>query len=705
MRKLGVSYKNITDKIPRCLRRGSSLMLFTIFLLINFCGPSQRVVVQVKGKFIQVDFDELLSSRIIAKFGDRRIILGDFSPSEFITISGKDVKDFLYSNQKIEKIDNEIGTGQRKIVTGKISDLRKEISVTVYDEFPYMAIFQVKYTNIGDSELTVSNWTNNHYSITAKSYSENEPSFWSYQSGSYENRPDWIFPLKKGFTQQNFMGMNATDYGGGTPVSDIWRKDAGIGVGHVELVPKLVSLPVSMPNGKEAILGIHFDVNKTLKPGESLTTFRTFVAVHQGDYFQTLSEYRRFMIKQGIEFKETPQTAYEPVWCAWGYERNFTMDQIYGTLPMVKKLGFKWAVLDDGWQTAEGDWYLIKDKFPTGDEDMKRLVDNIHAQGLKAKLWWAPLAVDPGTDLIKDHPDYLLLNEDGSTQDISWWDAYYLCPAYPEVKEYTKKLVTKIMKTWDFDGLKIDGQHLNAAPPCYNKAHKHAYPEESFEKIPEFFKTIYETALSIKPDAVVEICPCGTAYNFHTMPFMNQPVASDPTSSWQIRLKGKTFKALMGPQTAYYGDHVELSDGRDDFASTVGIGGVIGTKFTWPVGAKPDSRVDLTPEKEKIWKQWVNIYKDKMLPQGEYLGALYDLGFDRPEAHAIRKDGKLYYAFYADAFSGSVALRGLGEGRYTVHDYVNQADFGSVSGPSVRLDVTFEKYLLLEAVPIPVESQ
>ena len=51
---------------------------------------------------------------------------------------------------------------------------------------------------------------------------------------------------------------------------------------------------------------------------------------------------------------------------------------------------------------------------------------------------------------------------------------------------------------------------------------------------------------SIKKDAVVEICPCGTNYSFYNLPYMNQPVASDPESSWQIRLKGKTLKGLNG---------------------------------------------------------------------------------------------------------------------------------------------------------------
>ena len=678
-------------------------VLIAAILIISpstgFCDSLQEAKVQVNGKYIRLEFNEKLYSRVVAKFKEKKFIVGDFQPSEFITISGKEVTDFSIISQKTERLNDKTGQGQMYLITGKFEHLSKEITASVYDKFPYMVLLQVKYTNISDINLEVNKWVNNRYTIKAVKTKEDKPTFWSYQSGSYRNRPAWVLPLKAGFKQENYMGMNGTDYGGGTPISDVWQKDFGISVGHLEMVPKLVSLPVEMSQPDKAIVAVEYKINKVIKPGESLTTFRTFAAVHTGDYFQTLSEYRRFMITQGVKFKRPPKTAYEPIWCAWGYERNFTIEQIVNTLPMVKKLGYQWVVLDDGWQTAEGDWYLVKSKFPNGDEDMKKLVDKIHAEGLKAKLWWAPLSVDPGTDLIKNHPDFLLLNKDGSTQDISWWDAYYLCPAYPDVIEYTKQLVTKILKSWDFDGLKIDGQYLNAAPPCYNKAHKHNYPEESFEKMPEFFKAIYETALSIKPDAVVEICPCGTAYSFFTMPYMNQPVSSDPTSSWQIRLKGKTFKALMGPTTAYYGDHVELSDNKDDFASTVGVGGVIGTKFTWPVGAKKDSKIDLTVEKEKVWEKWMKIYTGKMLPWGVYLGGLYDIGFDRPEAHAIRKDSNMYYAFYADSWDGQVELRGLNEKIYNITDYVNQKYLGEVKGPTGKLKVSFDKYLLVEAKP------
>ena len=151
---------------------------------------------------------------------------------------------------------------------------------------------------------------------------------------------------------------------------------------------------------------------------------------------------------------------------------------------------------------------------------------------------------------------------------------------------------------------------MNAVPPCYNPAHHHQRPEDSVEALPDFFREIYETARSVKPDALVEFCPCGTAYSFFTMPHFNMSVASDPESSFQVRSKGKTLKALMGDNIPYFGDHVELSDGAIDFASTVGVGGVVGTQFVLPNLVTKHTQSDLTPQRQRIFEKWLQIYND-----------------------------------------------------------------------------------------------
>jgi alpha-galactosidase len=525
------------------------------------------------------------------------------------------------------------------------------------------------------------------------------PPFWSYQSGSYPSRPDWLRPLRVGFRQDNFLGMNASDYGGGTPVIDVWGSEGGLAVGHLAPGPRLVSLPVRMPSAAGAELGVEQRVDRTLAPGDSLETLPTFLMVHRGDHFRALARYRQVMQRLGTKFPPVPEAAYEPIWCGWGYGRAVTPAQITGTLPVARRLGFTWAVLDDGWQTAEGDWQLDPKKFPGGDGDMRRLTDAIRAAGMKPMLWWAPLAADPGRQLLTAHPEYRLLDARGRPVPISWWNAQYLCPAATAVQDYTAALVSRFLGDWGFEGLKLDGQHLNAAPPCHNPAHGHARPEEAFERLPELFAVIQRAAARANPQAVLELCPCGTGYAFHSMPYLHLAVASDPESSWQIRHKGKTLKALLGPSAPYFGDHVELSEGGEDFASTVGVGGVVGSQFTLPTLGKSERKYQLTPAKEAHFRKWVALYRQHMLPRGTYLGELYDIGFDRPEAHAISKDGRLYYAFYARRFDGAVELRGLPAGRSCLRDYANGRALGAVTGPVARLPVSFDRHLLLEAAP------
>jgi alpha-galactosidase len=659
-----------------------------------------EAVMRVDSKNLVVEFDRRLHSRVLARFGGNQTALGPFVASETVRVNGRELRDFDLQETARRSGRDRLGAKREFVMSGSGQGVRKSVTAAVYELFPDMVFLEVSYTNAGAADLKLDGWSNHAYSFSA-AVPPTDPPFWSFQPGSYSQRPDWVLPVKAGFRQENFLGMNATDYGGGTPVVDVWRRDVGLAVGHVEVAPKLVSLPVEAPDNRGVTVAVSYRKPQTLKPGASFKTFRTFVAVHQGDHFRPLKQYSRIMAVQGLTFKPAPESAFEPIWCGWGYGREFTPQQIYGALPVVKKLGFRWVTVDDGWQTSEGDWFLVKQKFPNGDRDMRAMVDRLHAEGFRTQLWWAPLAADPDTELVRKHPRMLLLNADGSRQRISWWDSWYLCPADPAVVEHHRNLVVKIIRDWDYDGLKLDGQFMNGVPPCYNPAHRHAQPEDSVEALPRFFQAIYHTALSIKPDALVEFCPCGTAFAFHTLPYMNMSVASDPTSSWQVRLKGKTLKALHGDGIAYFGDHVELSDGGADFASTVGIGGVVGTNFRWPPGSGGPRKghEDLTPEREQHFAKWIGLYKAKMLSRGDYLGELYDIGFDRPEGHAIRKGARMYYAFYAPEFKGKIELRGLARQAYRITDYVNGRDLATVRGPAASLEVHFTQHLLLEAVP------
>ena len=654
---------------------------------------------QVGDAAISLEFDSGLRSRVIARQGGGIEPLTEFESSETLRLAdGKRIEHFPFLDRRSEPVDDAHGRGTRHVLRGLAGEgIEKQVDLVFHDRFPGFALLRAAYRNVGTAPVRIEGWVNGAHVL--KPAADGALDYWSFSGASHEDRRDWVQPVRGGLDQRNFMGMNASDYGGGTPVVDVWRRDYGLAVGHVETVPKLVALPLTMTEAG-ARLAVECDRTLTLAPGEGFSTFETFVAVHRGDYFATLDAYRRLLAERGMAQAKVPAAAYAPIWCAWGYERDFTVNLVVATLPKAKELGLGWAGLDDGWQRAVGDCQPDPKKFPRGDADMLALVKAIKDAGLKPKLWIAPLAAHPASDLIRDHADLLLLDKDGAVQNVTWWDSYYLCPAYPETVERGKALVRKVIGEWGYAGLKLDGQHLNGVAPCHNPAHRHTRPEESVEKLQDFWRAIYAEAIAIDPDAVVELCPCGTAQAFHNMPYMNQPVASDPESSWQVRHKGKTIKALMGPSAAYAGDHVELSDKANDFASAVGIGAIVSTKFTWPRDPKPKNSFLLTPAREAEWRKWIALYNEKRLPEGRYRGELYDIGFDKPEAHAIAKDGRCYYAFYADRWDGPVELRGLGAGRYTVADSFTGRTIGVASATANRLSVAFERFLLLEATPL-----
>ena len=691
---------------------------------ILFSTPSSSTspVTTLQNKNLQISINDHLQTQITSLAPGASSLMDGFSWSEYLETKYYTAKDFILVKKEQSAIHDAAGSGIEYKFYGRNDQYRLEkiLTIRLYDSFPGSAWYSLSYVNHSPRDITVTKWVNHHYTVLPSSDS---PRFWSFQGSSHSDRRDWIQKINPGFAGLNYMGMNASDYGGGIPLIDLWRKDAGIAIGLSAETAKTVSLPIdydkyaagasmdiryefagttSLSTGNASSPGTPLSPGAhTLSPGDTLRTDETFVSVHQKDCFPTLRTYGAYMQTKGIRPAPSEPAAFEPVWCAWGYERNFTLAEILNTLPKVKELGIKWVGLDDGFQQAEGDWHTNKQHFPGGDAEMKSFVDSIHARGMKAVIWWAPLAVDPGSALLKKDSNILLIRKDGSPQFITWWNAYYISPTDPSAIEDMKQTVKLFLQDWGFDALKLDGQHMNACAPDYADGHAISSPEQSFERMPLFFKTLFETARAIKPNAVVEFCPCGDCMNFYHMPYTNQFVASDPANSWQVRLKGKVYKALM-PGTAYFGDHVELTDGKADFASQLGVGAVPGTKFVWPAtGVSSKDENYLSPSKESMFKKYLTLYQEKMLSKGNYRGDLYDIGYDLPETHCIQKDGKMYYAFYAPEFSGTIELRGLQpDSTYRILDYYNNKELGRVRGNKTSLPVTFKQFLLIEAEAI-----
>ena len=652
--------------------------------------------------------------------------------SDFLQVAGKDVHFILdFGSARVLEAVGKMGVGKRIEIPARPlgpSGLAMEpvLAVEVYDKFPNILLSTVEYKNTGASDVKIDSSVNQRRRLNAHLGEVKEPAWdmWSFHGSSYDWGKDDVVKLKPGFSQPNVFGeMVKGGYGGGIPVVAFWNRQVGEAIGHVETIPLPASIPAKVGADGRVMAEVDYPANVTLKPGEVYSTPRTFLSVYQGDFYEPLRTWSSVLQKEGWQLPKPSSEAYNVSWCGWGYEFNVTPAQMVGTIPKLKEMGIKWATLDDRWFDTYGDWNPRKETFP--DDSIKKMTDDFHKEGMFVQLWWLPLTAEDGegkweshkyivSKVVKEHPDWLILDKNGKHVHITRGLAA-MCPAVPEVRAYHKQLTEKFIRDWGFDGSKLD--NIYSVPQCFNPAHHHKSPQDSVNAMADVYKEIYETTRALKPQSVTQSCPCGTPPSLAWLPFMDQAVTADPVGAVQVRRRIKMYKALLGPESAVYGDHVELSamtrvgndwkEHGDDFASTIGTGGVVGTKFVWPDPGPKFKDVNLTAQKEELWKKWIGLYNDKMLSKGEFRD-LYVTGYDTPEGYAIAKDNKMYYAFFAPAaatdWKGDIELRGLQPGKYHVTDYTDGKDFGSVEAGAngvAKLATDFKDHLLLEVSSQP----
>ena len=653
--------------------------------------------------------------------------------ADTLVSGGKEIGDFVLDleHAKISNASGRLGAlGKRVELSGKSASspaIEKTLMIEVYDKFPSLALVSTSYKNAGSTEIVLDRViTQEHVLNASLSDAKAAPyAMWSFHGSSEAWGKDDVMLVTPKFARANpmqtMMHNDENRTGGGIPVVAFWTGSVGEAIGHAETGPLKMSLPVkTLPDGRVSA-AIATEGAATLRPGEVFATPLTFVAVFHGDFFEPLSLYSKMLQVRGLSLAHPTNADYEANWCGWGYEMDFTPKQMLGTIPKLKELGLKWATLDAGWFRSRGDWEPRPDTFP--DDSMQKVVKAYHDAGIHITIWWIPLVVEDGhgkdilnhrpyqlSKVAKEHPDWLILDKDGKPARATA-DLGAFCPAVPEVQQYYKHLTERFIRDWDFDGHKLDFSYT--VPACYNPKHHHKSPNDSINAVGDVYKIILETTRALKPESVTQACPCGTPPSLAWLPYIDQAVTADPVGAGQVRLRTKMYKALLGPEAAVYGDHVELTEvilrntlsevdkGRD-FASSVGVGAVVGTKFTWPGYGPKFKIVELTPEKEAHWKKWIDIYNAKMLSRGKFLN-LYTYGYDVPEGYAIEKDGRMYYAFYAPGkgktWSGEIELRGLGPSHYQVVDYENGKSLGDVSSQNPKLRVSLTDHLLLEASP------
>jgi len=671
---------------------------------------------------LEIRFDDRMHRRIAWQGqGIASILVDSPSVQDSVVIEGIDVQDFEIDRKRASQrrtVHPEFGPSTEAIVVGALPRpglglrMEREVRLILPDRFPGTAIWQNTYRNVGSDPIHLDE-VNSARLLLDRGQAEPDQhsyAFASFQGGAYSWGRDYsLIWLEPGKEQSNFQGVGNVKgpegVGGGMPFVDVWSPGMGVAIAHVEKKPQWLSLPVRVRPDEKVEIAVREQPQKQLgqrewlKTGESFDSVWTAIIFHHGDFHDPLRIYGQLLRARGIAIPErSPDMAYEPYWKTWGLERNFTVERLLAYLPELASMGIRIANLDDGWYDKIGDWEVNRatGKFPNGDADMSAFVKRVHDAGFKTSLWWYPLGVSPDSRLAREHPELLVQDAEGRyPKDID--DLYQLCPAYEPALAQVEKVLRRAIERYGFDGVYTDFQGLSGVPPCFNAHHGHTSPLDSFQSLPRLFETIQKGMAKIRPGLLHEVCICAMPHSAYNMPFYELANASDPVNTAQTRRRIKVEKAIRGPFFAV-GDcyQVPIDEWRgasvpQSFESAIGTGAQLTSYYT-----------DLDPGQKNLWTRWFRQYRELGLARAEYLN-LYDIAFDRPEGHAVKKDDTFYYGFYSELWSmrRPIRLRGLDPGRtYEVYDYANDRPLGKVKGSDPRLNVGFRDSLLIRVKPV-----
>lgn len=156
----------------------------------------------------------------------------------------------------------------------------------------------------------------------------------------------------------------------------------------------------------------------------------------------------------------------------YNYYPNINEKIVADDMEALSKLDEKIDIfqIDDGYQTAVGDWLSIDGKkFPNG---MKKVADTIHAKGLLAGIWLAPTSAQKDSKFAQEHPDWLIRDTDGNLIEcgLNWGGFYSLDLENPAVREHVRHFFDVILNEWGFDMVKLDFLYSACIIPRNNKS-------------------------------------------------------------------------------------------------------------------------------------------------------------------------------------------------------------------------------------------
>jgi alpha-galactosidase len=157
-------------------------------------------------------------------------------------------------------------------------------------------------------------------------------------------------------------------------------------------------------------------------------------------------------------------------WCSWYcFGPEVTAQNIHDNLEVIAREGLdlKYIQIDDGYQSAMGDWLTTGSAFGGGVENV---LADIRKRGFEPAIWVGPFIAERDSELFRNHPDWFIKDDSGAPLPSDrvtfggWrhgpW--YALDGTHPEAQEHLESVFRTMNQEWGCTYFKLDANFWGA---------------------------------------------------------------------------------------------------------------------------------------------------------------------------------------------------------------------------------------------------
>ncbi len=234
-----------------------------------------------------------------------------------------------------------------------------------------------------------------------------------------------------------------------------------------------------------------FDVELTLDPGETTITRLALVydvdglLLEPGQYValppvalreghDPLALIERYAEDVASRMRARVPGRVPTGWCSWYYfyDRVSEADVLANLEAMARERHpADFVQVDDGYQSATGDWLTPNAKFPSG---MAALAARIREAGYRPGLWLAPFVLHESSAALRDHPENVLRTPAGDVLFVDTWlgRCAVLDCTHPAAEAWLRTVIRTVVREWGYTYLKLDACSFAARPASTVRYHR-----------------------------------------------------------------------------------------------------------------------------------------------------------------------------------------------------------------------------------------